>query len=75
MELREETEDKKTFVGQDIIATFIVTNVSQEDRRVAVTLTARHTQYWDRGLADDNVAKTKFDNFILPSGLGTFLSL
>ncbi|XP_025076043.1 protein-glutamine gamma-glutamyltransferase E-like isoform X1 [Pomacea canaliculata] len=70
VELREEAEDKKTFVGQDIIATFIVTNVSQEDRRVAVTLTARHTQYWDRGLADDNVAKTKFDNFILPSGLG-----
>ncbi|PVD20984.1 hypothetical protein C0Q70_19148 [Pomacea canaliculata] len=54
VELREEAEDKKTFVGQDIIATFIVTNVSQEDRRVAVTLTARHTQYWDRGLADDN---------------------
>ncbi|PVD20985.1 hypothetical protein C0Q70_19149 [Pomacea canaliculata] len=56
------------FVGQDIVASFVVINISKDDRRVSVTLTARHTEYWDRSLSDDNIAKQKFNECVMRAG-------
>ncbi|PVD20987.1 hypothetical protein C0Q70_19151 [Pomacea canaliculata] len=74
VELKEE-DNKKTFVGQDVVANFVVTNITTVDRRVAVTLTARNTHYWDRGIGDDNIAKEKFGAVVLPSGQSQTFSL
>lgn len=68
----QEGEGVKTFVGQDLVAHFVVTNASEQQRRVAVTMTARHTQYWDRSGGDENIVKQTFDNCVLPKGQGIF---
>lgn len=61
------------FVGQDIVASFVVINISKDDRRVSVTLTARHTEYWDRSLSDDNIAKQKFNECVMRAGQSELL--
>lgn len=51
---------EQTMVGDDLIVTSLVKNVSSEERTVTVTMTARTTTYWDRSISDENLAKENF---------------
>ncbi|KAK7497700.1 hypothetical protein BaRGS_00011095, partial [Batillaria attramentaria] len=61
-------ESEDTMVGEDLVSKAKVKNVSEENRRVVMTMTSRATRYWDHSDSDDDINKEKFDEVTLKPG-------